>query len=1186
VTIGIECPHCETLFQLDPSVVGRAIRCPNPDCREIFEAQSTTVPLPVPVSPTAKPAPQVVPYIEGEAVPAPPKAAIPAVAVGKSLPPLPAAPAADQAKKVVAWNEDQPAPKPVQKPEPLALPRRKPAEEADDIPISTRKKKPVLNKLILAALVVGTLAMLGIGGWFVFRKIVLDEQQMAKQAEKEYADGKFGEASKQYEELAREYPTSEYHEKYEFFAQLAATQAAIGSVTTRENPTPALKAFDTFLAERGDSGYAKPETGFGVDVLQAGQKLTNALGDHAADRIKAYIVNRKQAEELQRAKQAITDGRGVLSRLQPFRGKEEQPSPDAENRFVSLSNDIAKEEQRLELLKPWRSLAEAPTDDKLAQFEQAMKAAGLSKDAEVQEIEVAGKKRLRQLVGFTREVFRALPNAPSATPFAYATPVIEGFSGLKAAPDAKPETVFAMAQGILSALDAFTGEPLWSLRVGLPTTDPKLLDLPLQYTGFEGEIDWVFVATAQAENGEAGLSARRARTGEVLWYLPLVKPCLGRPLLFAGHLYVPLADELGTVLQVRVSTGEQLGKFEIRQPIGASLGAFAGQRRGHGFLVVPADARRVFIFEIGKEDADGRAVNPRPVLVLATDHAKDTLRGELLLVGSESPNAIHRLVLMQSDGPTKLKLRSFALPKFTELVNLEEAQEIVPKNVNEASLAGWAWFAPISDGERIAITTDAGEFAVFGINQQGNSDAPLFRIPTQKVEAMREQISRGQIISADDDSYWVLVGGSLMRMRTAVDALAGMHIIPHGKTVPLGEPVVRAQVISQLNLGYVVFRPKGSAALRMVAFDLQTGTLRWQRQLGIPAAAAAIPVNETSALIVDDGGGVYRLEDAAISTITSPRIANLANRANVVLAPDRRDVWVIAPSMKLNPMQRTIRKYTEGKLVSEADITLTERIAGLPIVQADRLILPLANGFLVRCDGKSEALQKGPIWRGGTTRADAVCYLSSMGSDDFFATDGNTKATRWSWPADAAQPKRIGIVMEVSHAIVAPVAAHTQGDATALAFADANGTITLFDAKAPREPMRKWRGHAEGAIPAGVPSDLQFVFHKNETRLIYLIDRTAIICLNPNEEKPAWLNAEKPQPNAGQSHVLSVNGSLIVQTFQSGQVREWNWETGTLQHTTAREAGSPTTSVNAIVLNEKTLLLPQDDGSIGRISRK
>ena len=46
MTIPVDCPHCETRFQLSPEMAGKSMRCP--ECREVFVVQSAATPVEVP----------------------------------------------------------------------------------------------------------------------------------------------------------------------------------------------------------------------------------------------------------------------------------------------------------------------------------------------------------------------------------------------------------------------------------------------------------------------------------------------------------------------------------------------------------------------------------------------------------------------------------------------------------------------------------------------------------------------------------------------------------------------------------------------------------------------------------------------------------------------------------------------------------------------------------------------------------------------------------------------------------------------------------------------------------------------------------------------------------------------------------------------------------------------------------
>ena len=36
MAIVVACPHCETKFNLQPDMVGKSMRCPNLECRQVF----------------------------------------------------------------------------------------------------------------------------------------------------------------------------------------------------------------------------------------------------------------------------------------------------------------------------------------------------------------------------------------------------------------------------------------------------------------------------------------------------------------------------------------------------------------------------------------------------------------------------------------------------------------------------------------------------------------------------------------------------------------------------------------------------------------------------------------------------------------------------------------------------------------------------------------------------------------------------------------------------------------------------------------------------------------------------------------------------------------------------------------------------------------------------------------------
>src|SRR5262249_34865529 len=149
-------------------------------------------------------------------------------------------------------------------------------------------------------------------------------------------------------------------------------------------------------------------------------------------------------------------------------------------------------------------------------------------------------------------------------------------------------------------------------------------------------------------------------------------------------------------------------------------------------------------------------------------------------------------------------------------------------------LRGWTWYPPYCDSEKLAVVTDRGEFGLFGIKQSGNLDAPIFVLPPDPYlipEAHRP--ARGQIIYADEDSFWFLARGSLHQLRVGFDDERGLKLMSRGSALSLGEPLHAAQINARHDLAVVVTQPSASAACRATAIDLHTGDVRWQRQLGL-----------------------------------------------------------------------------------------------------------------------------------------------------------------------------------------------------------------------------------------------------------------------------------------------------------------------------------------------------------------
>ena len=591
-----------------------------------------------------------------------------------------------------------------------------------------KSRWPVVAAVALTVGVVGVFGFIGYGFVTIGERT---ETQLAADAKAAYDAGKFGEAAETYRKVGDEYPGSANVDEYYFLAALSDARAAADSVTAREEPAPSRAKLAEFLAVYADSPYARPDVTFGTDVAALGRKVADNFADHGTDRLAKFRTDRTKPESLEAAERAAADGPPLLASLETFRGKDTPGFDDLRKKFDAVADAARKERDRLAVLAPFRTLADDPTDEAIETAEAKFRQTGLANDAEAKAIIAHAKERLRQLIG-------AVPDARAATrvPADLTPPVLFvaaplGSPDPRVAPDAVPDVVFAVARGVLYALDADSGRPLWGHPRRRPDRRPARRR-PAGPGDRFGRRAGVGAGRRRGERPAGGLAARVARTGEPVWYQPLDAPLAGRPAVVGRRVYVPLADPLGTVEEFQLTTGMRVGHLAIRQPVGGGLAALSGLQSGSGFLFVPADARRVFVFEVGREGDDGTREPPRCVRVIATGHPRDSLRGEPVLVSPPAGDGPRYLILPQTDGPAAMKLRCFTLPSPTEMAveggpEADGTGPVAP--VAEVTIPGWSWFPPAADGERVVAATDAGAVAVFGVNQAGNADKGVVRAP-------------------------------------------------------------------------------------------------------------------------------------------------------------------------------------------------------------------------------------------------------------------------------------------------------------------------------------------------------------------------------------------------------------------------------------------------------------------------
>lgn len=1251
MTIVVECPHCESRFNLQPDLAGKTMRCPNGDCREIFTVRERvdTIPAPPAVPDHSQPEEPLVPILEGESAPAlvrefnspvPIAQPIPEpqpnneqpltpilddeplvpILEGEAAGPAPEPPTVANRKRkntvglqhtmldlksevapdrianvietgsgkpeVVDWRRNEPPPRPKDTPSKPRQSSRDETESEDDFGIQPRRGygpwKWVLLVLIVAIL--GTLIYTTVQH---FINEARAEQFLVEQADKEFKNQGYTEAKKLYEQLQTQFPNSEQMPKYVFFGKLSDVHTTVSTVIIRENPAEGQRKFEEFLKEYGDSPLAKPtDTGYGFDVFEAGRKVVDAYADNAEWNHKNFLPKRVQRELLDAAEQSIAAGRSLIPLVEKYRIKDVKPLDDQRKRFDELTAIFARERERLRVIDPYRDLAQEPTDQRIAEFTVVLKQNRFESDEEALQLITDAKAELRRLIRGIAD-FRPPMDVPKDSGgglFFVSSPLGQSTLPVIVPPESIPEVFFATARGILYAFDPLTGNLLWATRVGR-----SIVDCPVRVPERPGFPEIVLVPM---DRDGFGIAAHVARTGQALWYQPLEGAIAGRPIVVNNRVYLPLRDELGTIVEIETTSGNRLSHIQLRQRIGPG-----GTRQpGSGMIFVAAEARRVFAINTEPYDAEGNRQPVRCVQVLATDHPDLSLRVPPIISGpAGEANTNRYLILAQADGTRATKLRGFPITPAAPLDPAVGPPEFVPPLVGSVSLPGHIVFPPHTDGERIAVVTDVGAFGLFGTNQPGNLDANIFAIPSASLPIDLKNPMAGLVISGEEDTFWALSRSKLYRLRLGVSPQAGLSVSTAGLPIAAGIPIQGPQLNLARDLALIVVRSDDSDGIRAIAFDPRDGRPRWQRQLGLAAASNPYPSGSSTTILTDDDGGIYAIPNSALDaaakeaqTVQSEwvRAAPTAHPiapAKVCASKDGKTIWVlIAERGEKDSIRLRVRKYSDGRITPDELVQLSDKLAGPAIAAGAGVVFPCADGFLYRFESGATKLFQGPMWRGEGVSSNEPCHVFAFTESEFLTTDGGSRTTRWRWN-NGADWKSVAGPWSIREKIpFAPLLIELGANERRLLIADPTGNVWMYDGDQVGEPIRRWRAprdDPEKSIPPGRPTN-GFVLGRNATGLVvcYSVDNRHIVAIAPGSDQELWVVR---RPGAVDTLGALAHSTAFLFTDIAGGIVAYDQVTGERLGSIRPESADRLPRQPASPVGHgKQLILPTLDGSV------
>jgi hypothetical protein len=1039
----------------------------------------------------------------------------------------------------------------------------------------------------------------------------LAERQLAAAAEEQYKQGDYAAAERSYSQLAQEYSTSSEADRYRFLAELSRMQSAVRALNVRQDYTPALQQWQAFINEHKDSPWAKPGSGYGHDILEAGKKLSEDMVAYANDLLQQYRSERSQNASLEtEIRRTVAAGHQLVKSLAAFRGPDDPPMDRWQQDWDRLDQELQREHTRQQILQQARQLLTTITDARIAQVERDLEAAGLLQDAEAQALLQAALHQLRMQIRYEPDpaAAQAFPTTNTRNIFCVAATTPTSAIKMADTPSTTPLVFPVIAQGIVYALQEETGNLLWAIRVG---TEAVFAPTRARVTLAEGNTELVLCVLHTGT--QAAIAALLLRDGTPRWYQPLPSPPAAPPVVVGSRVYVALRDEWGTICEFDVTDGSRRGRLRLGQPVG-----FLTYDSHSRLLYAAAEARRIFILDPGNGEDEGNLSPLRCRQILYTGHEAGTLRTaplplELPAIPPAPPQSC--LLLCQADGAQRTKIRLFTLTP------LPDPTTTVPPEARptaqDHTLEGWVAFQPFCDGEHLAIATDDGQMRLFRLDPSGGPDRLLLPLADCSSHQQPDSLSRQQLINpslpvpaavipAEEAAFIILAHERIQKFRLALHPQRGQVLVPVGPAQVLGVPTQEPLIDTFRNVACLTVRQMETATYHAVLIQLSDGAILWQRQLGLAAATAPIAQPDKTLLLARDGN-ILALPSTFLANSAPQLVAT--DEQLVASAPNQpagSTFWATSPDLSwvatvtpiLERQQARERQQdrqqlqlsicllnNKGQRVHHGKAVAPAPVAGSPIMLGDSLLIPLADGVVYRhVPGKGvtipDKLEPGPAWRAERQGvAQSTALLSPLDNSSFLSNDGGRRLKRWSW--SLGQRWSESGEWELRERPAVPVLVlHKDGAATHLVLADITGNVWLYSADRPAAPIRRWRPGA--SLPLGTPTSPLVVTRDNwgRSRIVYTVENRFLVCLDPNQDAPLWVHRHSDEPAAllVGAPVPLANGDWLTIDL-TGRINRLEAATGITKATARLDIAGVFPLTPPTQTTTRELLLPLSDGS-------
>lgn len=960
-----------------------------------------------------------------------------------------------------------------------------------------RRAKWIMGGVISTAAVV----IIGIG-LYVLGVLRVNIERIAAEAQKEMEAHHYAAAKAKYTELIGLTESNpEKQEEFERFHFLEEFCGVMAGVYVISDPNKEVQNVQDFLKRNQDHKLIKENA---AHLGDAYFKLAEDLTEKAKQNL-SFDHTAKAEEILQEGERH-------------HGGKAAAKANEIRARIGDVKVAIEREQQRIDLYKKGEELVRRPSVEAPEIFSKEVDRVKrdqpeIEKDPKVIALRSEIEQNLVKLVTWNPGESK-LPDVPEEVePSLLVVPSL--ITNATAATD-KGRVIFAIAQGVLYALDRGTGRLEWATRVGIDTTA-----LPVRLPASESFPTEIALVLSSDTNT---LTARETQKGQPRWRHQLSAPCLGRPVIVKGRAYVPTYD--GRVHVIEVIEGKLLGWYNIGLPL--TVGAV--HQEGTDLLYIPADNRYVYVLNIAHENRE-----PACKAILHSGHPSGSLRTEPIIVSREDERKQFQLqndawpdylILNQAEGINAMRLRVFPLPI--------QGPAGAPLMTREPEVKGWSWFPPYHDHERLVQVTDAGILGLIGIKQVRNQDKDLFLETKNELTLPSHSTGTGraQLVHVVEDDIWALIQGELQLLHFD---LYGQRVVPLMNPLPLGSPLHGSQLDEARKTLFLVTQSLSSPTSRATAVETSTfspGHIRWQRQLGFLCQRDPINLGGP-VLAVDEGGSVFLFDPKQHpyrhdhewqlgGQILEKPFSEGMLAAYFLTGEDGKSAYAIASAKGKGVF---IRRYIVGQKVLEKFVE-SATLSGLPAVGDNAVVLPLADGKLRHVPLNDGRPYDGPNWRALSADRDSTGLVIHLTGDEFLTSDGNRKLIHWRWPGGPMWDKVAEVELPDR---IATGAVRLAGEAGTqlVAIADVRGNLSLLskpllDAKKSTWTIaRTWK--LGGNITAG-----PFV---RGSLLGCVMDHQRLVWLDPAKDLPLWEYRDGSDVIVGQPQIVN---DIVVVAHRSG----------------------------------------------------